>query len=369
MAGRSFRLALASVAVALVAAPGASAATKEVTVGPPARPPGTPRQADFDQFFRSTVTIHAGDSVRWRFRGFHTVSFVPAGQPAPPFVVPQLGAPVTGVRDSAGRPFWFNGMPNLEVNPHVAFRSPGDTFDGTSFRNSGLPLPRPTPYTLRFPNQGTFRYVCLIHPGMSGRVRVVAPGTPIPAAARDRAAARAQLSRDVRTARRLERFRPARHTVAVGHDARTVVLLQFLPGVERVRVGSTVTFAMSRGSAETHTVTFGPERLRESLERNFISPVPNAAGPPTLRLEPRAGYPSDPPPRLPPYTGRNHGDGFLNSGILDAAAASPPPARTRVRFTRPGVYHYECVIHPNMDGTIVVTRARRAPRRAPHFTG
>jgi plastocyanin len=26
----------------------------------------------------------------------------------------------------------------------------------------------------------------------------------------------------------------------------------------------------------------------------------------------------------------------------------------QVTFTKPGTYHYECVVHTNMDGTIVV---------------
>jgi plastocyanin len=26
-----------------------------------------------------------------------------------------------------------------------------------------------------------------------------------------------------------------------------------------------------------------------------------------------------------------------------------------VTFTKPGTYHFECVIHANMDGTVIVT--------------
>ncbi|MGI8556769.1 MAG: cupredoxin domain-containing protein [Solirubrobacteraceae bacterium] len=34
---------------------------------------------------------------------------------------------------------------------------------------------------------------------------------------------------------------------------------------------------------------------------------------------------------------------------------TPAPASTAIRFTKPGTYRYECVIHQGMDGTIVVS--------------
>lgn len=36
------------------------------------------------------------------------------------------------------------------------------------------------------------------------------------------------------------------------------------------------------------------------------------------------------------------------------------PSQVKIKFTKAGVYHYECEIHPNMDGTIIVL-ARRHP--------
>jgi plastocyanin len=37
------------------------------------------------------------------------------------------------------------------------------------------------------------------------------------------------------------------------------------------------------------------------------------------------------------------------------APAAEGPQTFKVKFTTPGTYNYECVIHANMDGTIVVT--------------
>ncbi len=92
------------------------------------------------------------------------------------------------------------------------------------------------------------------------------------------------------------------------------------------------------------------------IENSFITPVPNSTGPPTLVINPLAAFPSDPPPTLPPYTGSNHRNGFLNSGILDNDRATPQlPNSPTVAFATPGTYHFKSVIHPNINGTVVVT--------------
>jgi len=71
------------------------------------------------------------------------------------------------------------------------------------------------------------------------------------------------------------------------------------------------------------------------------------------QLNPLGVYSSDPLP-LPAYDGSNHGDGFLNSGLIDNDPASPFPDAVQVTFPKPGTYAYECVIHEKMDGKIVV---------------
>lgn len=344
----------------------AQAATFDATAGPPQRP--TVRQADFDQFFPSTITIHVGDTVRWTFDGFHTVSFL-GGQRRPPLIMPDPSKPISGQRDAAGHLFWFNGQPNLIVNPQAEFPSGGTTYDGTQFRNSGLPSggpgSPPATYSLTFTKEGTYSYSCLVHPGMVGTVRVVAAGQPIPSQAQDNAAAQAQFKADQTVARRLTHTRPAGNTVIVGPEQGSVYLMSFAPAVKRVHVGDTVTFKMVNAPAEVHTVTFGPAAYRSRIGATFVSPVPNKTGPPTLVLNPLAAYPSDPPPSLPPYSGRSHGNGFLNSGVLDTDPATPLPSQVKIKFTKPGVYRYECEIHPNMDGTVVVLARRRPSRRTP----
>ena len=79
---------------------------------------------------------------------------------------------------------------------------------------------------------------------------------------------------------------------------------------------------------------------------------PQPSGPPRLQFNPLMFLPSD--PALPPYTGSNHGDGFLNTGIMDSNPQSPPPSSVEVTFPTAGSYLYECTIHPGMQGTIKV---------------
>ena len=64
-------------------------------------------------------------------------------------------------------------------------------------------------------------------------------------------------------------------------------------------------------------------------------------------------FPSD-VPTLPAYDGTSHGNGFLNTGVLDREAASPSPPSSQVTFTKAGTYDYICLLHPFMKGQIVV---------------
>jgi plastocyanin len=66
-----------------------------------------------------------------------------------------------------------------------------------------------------------------------------------------------------------------------------------------------------------------------------------------------AAFPSDPPPTLV-ADGSNHGNGFVNTGVIDGDAASPQATSSQVTFSKAGTYNYICLIHPDMKGSIVV---------------
>jgi plastocyanin len=121
-----------------------------------------------------------------------------------------------------------------------------------------------------------------------------------------------------------------------------------------VNVGQTVEFSID-STNEIHNVAFGPRAYRKQLARDIATPRPSPTpGPPTLQLSPLVFLPSDPPPVLPPLTGANHGNGFLNTGALDRDPGSPNPPSATVQFSRAGSYEYECLIHPGMIGKVTV---------------
>src|SRR3712207_1145584 len=187
---RAVRPAVAAgvVAMTLGLAASAQAATRDVTAGPPVerRPAGVPRDADVNAFFPRAVTVAVGDRVRWSFRGFHNVGFPARGQRPPGLVRLDPSAPVSGAVDAAGVPFWFNGQPRVDFDPRGAFPMGGNTVTGQRLVSSGLPMAEgeeePPPFRATFRRTGTFTYVCTVHAGMRGTVRVVRRGRRIPTA-------------------------------------------------------------------------------------------------------------------------------------------------------------------------------------------
>jgi plastocyanin len=346
---RALAVAVAAAALAALTPAVAGAATRNAFAGGDEVVRNAPAQFSPNAFLRRTMTVHWGDTVRWRFRGFHTVTFPARGEDPPAFIAPGPTR-VSGVNDAAGQPFWFNGqVPNLVLNPEGATPSAGVNYDGTRLRNSGLPTGNnPRPYRLKFTRTGTFDYYCVVHPGMEGRVRVVSNSRRVPTEQQNSAAATRELNRLVAVARRTAREdSSSAATVEVGRAPRDrrFTLNAFFPAQMSVKVGVPVTFTMSgQNPSEAHTVTFGPKAYTDSIE-----PLGPAG------INPLAAYASDPPPTLPPLTPANHGNGFLNTGLLDNDSSTQQPNRAAVSFGAPGTYAYVCLLHPGMTGTITAT--------------
>jgi plastocyanin len=348
--------ALAAVVVLAVIPGAARAATFEAYAGGD-EAKGLPKQASPNAFYPRALRIRVGDTITWRFRGFHSVTFPTRGEGPPPLILATPDKPVSGATDAAGNPFWFNGQPNLPLDPVAAQKSTITRYNGSAVLGSGLPLgARPKPFSLRFRRPGTFLFYCVVHPGMRGRVHVVRTRRAVRSPEAQEAVGERQLARDVRVAKRLDAApAPSDNSVQVGRTSPTIAVYKMFPRTLTVPAGHSVTFTMANEfRSEVHTVTFGPEKLRASIEKNFLEPLPSV-GAGALGLNPQGAYPSDQPPALPPYDGSNHGDGFLNAGLLDNDPSTPFPAEATITFTKPGTYDYECVIHEHMDGRIVVT--------------
>lgn len=344
-------------AVLAIPAAAASAATRTVTMGPT---PNVEKRlntrfgSDVNDFFPHGTTIHVGDRIRFVPSNFHTVDFPRRGQGAVPLFSP-TGQDVAGALDAANQPFWFNGQPQLGFTPSLIRSGFGKTFtfNGRRRVESGLPLQnRPKPMTVRFTRTGRFTFLCDVHAGMKGTVRVLPRGRRIPTARQHAAKVKAQVARGLQVARSLGSTKPPSGVVSVGASGRGgVERFQMFPATQTVPVGTTLRFQMSARTVEVHTATFGPgdpetqpDSYLGQLAASLTSPVAN----------PAALYPSEAPGTLGSLSPALHGNGFWNSGVMDRARATPPPRSNSVRFTAPGTYTFHCLIHPFMTGTVVV---------------
>jgi plastocyanin len=350
MQGRAVGAAAATI-VALAIPAAADAATKTVQAGPfgdAATEKFAAAAGDANQYFRKTITIHRGDKVKWHINGFHSVTFAPEGEASPGLITPDPANPVSGQNDAAGDPFFFNGQPNLNLNPAAAFPQGGATLDPGALTSSGLPIAGPPePYTLKFTKTGTYRYVCTVHPGMRAKVKVVKPGRPIPSAKKDRKAAKKELKKTLKKTIRLSGGQGTgdlQNAIQAGNDrAGGATVFKFFPASTNVKVGDTITLQMPPSSSEVHSFTIGPESYVTPIVDTLLGPVFNPIG----------AYPSDPP--VATYTPGIHGNGFWNSGLLDSDAATPLPQSTQVKFGAAGTFSYICIIHSFMKGTVTVT--------------
>jgi plastocyanin len=289
------------------------------------------------------VTIAAGDSLSFTLTSFHTVTF-PGKSGSPAFTVPNPKSPVKGVKDAAGNPFFFNGLPSLAVVPAAVIRTKAKTYDGSKLANSGLPSNGPgKPFVLKFTKVGTYHYICLLHTGMAGTVTVKARGAKVPSAKANARALRAQVAKSLRTAKHLAKLKVAKNVMQAGAaGAHGVEIYRIFTGRKTYAKGTVLTTQMSHGTYESHTLTTGP---RAYLGKIKVDPVP----------DPRAVYPSQAPGALAKLTHSLHGNGFWNSGYLDDEKASTTiPFKNTVKLSAAGTYRFICVVHPDMVATIKV---------------
>ena len=344
-------LAVSAVAMALALLPSAALAGTTVYAGPPPATAGLSKQfmnkynPDVNAYFSQRVTINAGSKVTFRVSGFHTVDLPGrTGQDLPLLLA---GAPVTGVNDAAGSPFWFNGkVPSIGLNPQLFAASGPKVYKGTARIDSGLRAgAKPKPLVVQFTKPGVYKFYCDVHPGMVGYVVVKPKGAAIPTAAQAAAALKRQETTAVTTLKALVNLKQPADTVHLGESATGgEELYDMFPATLSVNAGTVVTFELSKHSRETHTATFGPIPLLTTLAKGFQGAAFPAQG----------VYPSDPVQPIP-ISPTSHGDGFVNLGALDN-----DPSTTTIRpsgkidFTTAGTYHFVCLIHPWMHGTIIV---------------
>jgi plastocyanin len=352
---------LAASAAALLLLPTAAQAksrTKTVDMGVPAASQDQFNKlgADVNDFFPHSITIRVGDRIRFRPVGFHSVDIPKRGRAPLPLITP-TGKTIAGVNDADGKAFWFNGRPELNLNPALAVPLFGKHVTYKNKRiESGLPLgpTTPPPFTVRFKKKGTYTYYCNVHPGMTGKIHVKRKNAKVPTAKQDRKRVKAQLKRDRNRAKGLATSTgPTGNTVYVGGSTNGgVEFFGMLPATKTVKAGTTVRFMMSPKSFEVHTASFGPGNPDQDAT-SYLGVI--AASFQGAQVDQRGVYPSEQPPTVADYSSSLHGNGFWNSGVMDNGAATPPASYNDVKFTAPGTYDYYCLIHTFMHGQVVVT--------------
>jgi plastocyanin len=119
-----------------------------------------------------------------------------------------------------------------------------------------------------------------------------------------------------------------------------LAMVHFLPGTIQIHAGETVEW-INTDSMVPHTITFGPEPMNP---KTLVTAIPGPDGTPQATI--------------------NSPMNSVGSGFLEAAAqdrpflpeSAPAAARFRVKFTRPGTYHYICGLNDvnGEVGTVIV---------------
>ena len=297
-------------------------------------------------FLSNELWVHTGDSIRWSFPTHerHTVSFLATGQTRPPGFGPTFGV--------------LAGCPGATPD--------GSSFDGSECVTSDILLLSPDQgqttnaptYSVQFPTAGNFKFVCLLHPDMTGVVHVLNASENVPHGQefynREAQHQRALLfAKTFRTEakpfpaddKRVEGVEIAAGTGEVitttGAGSQTISLMRFLKRTVVVRVGDTVEWT-SLDPSINHTVSFGAEP---------VDPRPPSPGVQLTTDGARYAVIGSP--------GASVNSGFLSPAPQDRPGVpqSPPGVtRFRVTFASPGIFNYICAIHDDLEmkGRVIV---------------
>lgn len=297
------------------AAPAAASAPWNITVGS-----FTGFYTSLNHFYPDDITVHAGDTVRFNWAGFHTVTFnPPANLSLLDFAF--FGTPTAS--NSLDTPTTFvNGTP-APPDPTVTNPPPPPPFDLAI--GSSLPA-------------GNYPFACRLHQFMHGVIHVTNGALPKTDADYQAIAAK-QIASDTASAVKLDarliKNSPKSEGQALaGAGDRITELFNFYPSFPAaitVKAGQQLTFT-TQDLHEPHTVTFGGEPAGGP----FAAVFPSGTGNPNA------------------YDGTSD----LNSGFLFAQsqydywnlkdsflAAAVPRTQFSLTFTTPGLYPFYCALH------------------------
>lgn len=335
-------------------------------------------QSAFLAYFPSELSVRPGDTIEfplWDSGEPHTVTFGT--------IIDEAIAAVAGGADPESDPA-IQKVPRLlteepgdanQVAANPCFVAEGDppadacfdreqpAFDGTqSFYNSGW-LGAETGFSVTLADDispGTYNFICLLHaPDMAGTITVVDDGAEVlaPEAVSEQAVARIdEAAGQISVAIEAAAGNPPDQALAgvLTESVMNGLGIVFVPEDVTVQAGEAVTWTV----LGPHTVSFnaseeaiGPRVVAPDGTIHVNAPALMPAGGPGQ--EPPTGPPDPDAPPVLIDAGEWDGTGFLSSGVI--LSFPPALAQYRVTFTEPGTYPYNCLIHPDMRGTVTVT--------------
>ena len=261
-------------------------------------------------FLPQNIWIDAGDTIRWTADSAepHTVTFLARGTTLPAF--------------APGDPNQLFQVP-APVGSAVPAYQPGKYYNSGMLGTIQDSFPVAASYSLSFPAVGAFTYYCLVHGMMmKGTVHVAKAGTPYPFSQGQydlySSLFKSLIVWDGYRLEAASRRQSNSHTVFMGADDGTAMVMRFIRQQVTVHVGDTVSF-VNNGMAAPHTVTFGQEPASPFTPVNLD-------------------------------TASHYAGGDLSSGIVG------PMETFKVTFIKAGTFNYICALHDYMGmvGTVRV---------------
>ena len=330
--------------------------------------------SSLNEFFPRSVEIRAGDTVTWNMNGNaddpHTVTFAP-----------DLDEVVDIVPRPNGGPGEFIFATTLVV-PSRRSDAPVEEYKRGGYFNSGImfgyqigeKVPMIDTFSMKFPEPGTYRYICGIHEFHRGTVVVKEATDPdLPNQEDIDRAARLQMEFGMGIVSSLQSLvaqettvldvevgpdGTTRYMVAAGMGTPEAEVLEFFPRNLEIKKGDTVTWVSTR----FHAVVFGGD---DSVPV-FYQTEPRIRGTPYIVANPCVLFPSDqtpgdsfpdnscvPPPEGPPSP-EYDGTGFRSSGLI-GYGQRPGGLGYTLTFTQAGTFTYSCPVHRGMVGRVTVS--------------
>ena len=343
---------------------------------PSAVPAG--RNWAFNDFFPRTVTVRTGADLQFINQGFHTLTLLTTGTTAKQ----DQHANGLAQSDTDDTSRNLNGTTHAVLN-NAALGPTSSTcgapaapcsFDGSAVVSSGVPTGPPAPFVVHVAaSPGTYVFLCRVHAGMTGKLKVVAASAEVPSATQVEHRVARQIAKDLKGAWAADRH-ASRDAEVEDHDrSRTwrvvagtssedgrVALLEFLPKNLDIRPGDRVVFK-PRSPNEPHTVTFPVDTGNEFVPLCEAGSTDLPLGPTGCNFGPPDEVELDGGNGVRLITSPSTSS---DSGIIGARrlASDIGLARTAIlnkwsvsfAGASAGTYTYVCMIHPGMEATISV---------------